>query len=69
MEKILQSMKWKDYMDTLRKYYYTYNKQEVNQYIFDDKKLRKLEDLYRNRDKSRDVWVDDTEDSRLKEKP
>lgn len=63
-------MKWNDYMDKLREYYNKYSeRQEGYQYIFDDKKLRKLEDLYRQRDKSRDVWEDHTEDSRLQAKP
>nr|XP_023029694.1 spermatogenesis-associated protein 17-like [Leptinotarsa decemlineata] len=51
LEKFLQSIPWTGYMRSLKKIYSTYaNHKEKYQYTFDDKKLRREEDLLRLRE-------------------
>lgn len=53
MEEILKSLPWKAYMTKLKHLYSKYqkNSKQEHHYIFQDRKMRKWEDLTRLRDK------------------
>lgn len=55
MEDILKTLPWKAYMTKLKHLYKKYQKKPHQHYIFEDRKMRKWEDLTRLRDKSRDL--------------
>ncbi|KAL1516935.1 hypothetical protein ABEB36_000764 [Hypothenemus hampei] len=64
IEKLLKTLPWKDFMKKRKKLYYKYLdmiNQDQNHYIFQDKKMRKQEDLYRLRNKSNDLKRDSLE--------
>ncbi|KAK5640627.1 hypothetical protein RI129_011438 [Pyrocoelia pectoralis] len=56
-ETLFKSLRFKKYMDDLKRMYYEEIKQKgsTHSYMFEDKKMREIEDLYRNMEKTKPV--------------
>lgn len=70
IESWMKSLPMRKYMKALRRLYnQNYTEEQIIEYMFTDEKLKRIEYLYRTRDKSREVKRIVEEDKSIHEKP